>query len=536
MILRIYRISLILFSAFVLASSQTNPEKPETASVSGKVTIKNKGVAGIVVLAEEQNSRTHTSGNFHGTTDETGSYRITNLRAATYTIRPVAPSFVLEGESINNSVVIGEGENVENLNFSMIPGAVITGRITDADGKALIEQRVQVLPIGATSFDGRSFDVRTDDRGIYRAFGLRAGKYKVSVGQNETLPMPGDAGPYYRQTFYPSVNEFEKAATIDIKEGSEATNIDIVVGRPVSMYKVSGRILDAETGKPLFNINYGVYQGRDHGGASVVARTFTNANGEFKIENVRPGKYVVFIVPGDHDVRADSVSFEVVDRDVNDLVINAGKGASLSGVVVVEGGNESAAGLKPSDFFINAWIDNSDHYFGGSVLRVNADGSFRVGGLQKGPVRFNLNARTRNDLRPIDVVRVERDGVPLTTGLRLKDGEQVTGLRLVVKYLTGAIRGEIKVEDDESLPSSRLMIGITPLDANRSWYQSTGNSSPQLDARKRFTIQPLAAGTYEVSVAVVEPGRWDLSRVFKQQVTVADNQVSEVTISVKSKP
>jgi protocatechuate 3,4-dioxygenase beta subunit len=529
MISRIYKISLIIFAAVVLASSQTNPEKTATASVSGKVTIKNKGVAGIVVYAEQENSRGYTNSNSRATTDQNGNYRIANLPAATYTIRPIAPSFVLEQESTdNNSVVVSEGENVEGINFSMVPGAVITGRITDADGKPLIEQRVLLIPIGATKFDGRSFDVRTDDRGIYRAFGLRAGKYKVSVGQNESLPIPGDAGPYYRQTFYPSVNEFEKAATIDVKEGSEATNIDIVVGPPVSMYKVTGRILDAETGKPLFNINYGVYQGHDHGGASVIGRNFTNANGEFKLESVRPGKYVVFIVPGDSDVRADSVSFEVVDRDVDDLVINAGKGASLSGVVVFEG--------KPDDFFIRAWINNSDHYFGGSVLRVNPDGSFRVGGLQKGPVRFNLSSRARNDLRPMDIVRVERDGVPLTTDLRLKEGEQVTGLRLVVKYLTGAIRGEIKVEDDESLPNSRMFVGVTPLDANRSWFQSTGNPSAQLDSRKRFMIQPLAAGTYEVSVVVAEPGRWDTARTFKQQVTVADNQVSEVTISVKSKP
>ena len=547
MTLAIYRIAsarrivvcvLMIFGAVATSLSQTNSEKTATASVSGKVTIKNKSAAGIVVYAEQQDARADPRGNLHSTTDQTGSYRITNLPAGTYTIRPIAPSFVLEEGSINDSFVVSEGENIEGVNFSMIPGAVITGKITDADGKPLIEQQISVLPIGATSLNGRMFDWRTDDRGIYRAFGLPAGKYKVSVGQNESLPLPGDVGPHYRQTFYPSVNEFEKATTIDVKEGSEATNIDIVVGRPVSMYKVSGRILDAETGKPLVNVNYGIYQGRaDHsGGSSAVGRNFTNANGEFKLENVRPGNYAVFIFPGDTDVRADSVSFEVVDGDVNDLVINAGKGASLSGVVVFEGAEGSATGLKPNDFFISAWVENADNFFGGSILRVNADGSFRVGGLQKGRVRFNLSSRTRNDLKPIDIVRVERDGVALTSALTLKDGEQVAGLRVVTKYLTGAIHGEIKVEDDESLPSSRLMISLTPLDANRTWYQSLRNSSPQLDSRKRFMIQPLAAGTYEVSVAVIEPGRYDLSRSVKQQVTVTDNAVSEVTITIKSKP
>src|SRR5690242_3339320 len=125
MISRIYRISLIIFSAVVFASSQTNSEKTASASISGKVTLKNKGAAGIIVYAEEQNSTGYTSGNSRATTDQTGNYRITNLPAGTYTITPIAPSFVVEQESTNTSVVVSEGENVEGINFSMSPGAVI---------------------------------------------------------------------------------------------------------------------------------------------------------------------------------------------------------------------------------------------------------------------------------------------------------------------------------------------------------------------------------------------------------------------------
>ena len=63
-----------------------------------------------------------------------------------------------------------------------------------------------------------------------------------------------------------------------------------------------------------------------------------------------------------------------------------------------------------------------------------------------------------------------------------------------------------------------------------------GNSSPQLDSRKRFVVEGLAAGTYEVNVGVFEPNRQDSNRVLKQQVTVSDNAVSEVTITIKTKP
>ena len=528
----------VIACVLVMAGAVEAQEKTATASVTGKVTVKNKGVAGILVLASEQNPRNWSRRPpYRGTTDQTGVYRITNMPAGTYAVTPITPTFAFEDQRFNTSVVLSEGENVEDINFSMLPGGVITGKITDVDGKPLIEQYITLSPVDPNRDDGRwNNDLHTDDRGIYRAFGLRPGKYKISVGQDQSLPT--GPRPAYRKTYYPSVTDIAKATVVEVTAESEATNIDIVVGRPVTTFKISGRVLDAETGKPLSNIKYGIYQGSEQGGGSTVGRNFTNANGDFRLENLLPGKYVVFIVPENNDVRGDSVSFEVVDRDVGDLVINAGKAASLSGVVVFEGAEESGARIKPNDLFINAWAESTQNYFGGnSSQTVNPDGSFRIGGLQKGRVRFGFASRSQNDSKPIDIVRVERDGVVQTSGLTLKDGEQVTGLRLVVKYLTGAIHGEIKVEGDELLPSSRLSIWLNPLDTNRASYHSaTGDPTPRLDSRKRFIVEGLAAGTYEVNVAVYDPGRPDTSKVYKQEVTVADNAVSEMTITIKTRP
>jgi Carboxypeptidase regulatory-like domain len=530
---------LLIFSAAVSSSSQTTPEKAATASISGKVKIKDKAVAGVVVFAQEQNPRGWRSSNYRSTTDQSGNYRITNLPAGTYSIRPAAPSFALEDYVTNNAVVVVEGETVEDINFSMAPGGVITGKISDADGKPLINEYVTILPVDPGTFVGARFEglLNTDDRGIYRAFGLRPGKYKVSVGQNESLP--GDSSrSFYRQTFYPSVSDIAKATVIEVTEGSETANIDIIPGRPVTTFKVSGRILDAETESPLVHIRIGVFQGNAEsgGGASRIGPNFTNANGEFRLENVLPGKYVVFIVPEDSGVRGDSVSFEVVDRDVTDLVVQAGKATTVTGVVVFEGGEESKSGFKINDLHINAWAEGGGQRFSGFSQLVKPDGTFKLADLRKGKVHFSFASPTRNDFRQLQLVRIERDGVIQPGGLILKDGEQVTGVRLVVKLLTGAIHGQIKVEGDD-LPASRISVWLTYLDDARQGEQfSMGNSSPQLDSRKRFVVEGLAAGTYEVNVAVFDPGRQDTSKVIKQQVTVADNAVSDVTITIKSKP
>ena len=529
---------LLIISAVVSASSQTTTDKPATASITGKVTLKNKGVAGIVVVAHLQNISNWQKSGHRGTTDQTGSYRITNLPAGVYIVTSHAPSLAREDEPVETSVVVNEGENVEDINFALVPGGVITGRITDADSKPLIEEHVLIIPVDATYIDERLLtSIRTDDRGIYRAYGLRKGKYKVSVGQD--TPFPGRTRQLYRQTFYPSVMDMAKATVIEVTEGSETTNVDIIVGRPITTFKVSGRVLDTERGKPLANIRYGVYQQiGDSGGSSSFGSNVTNANGEFRLENVAPGKYAVFIVPDDGGIREDSVSFEVVDRDITDLVIKPGKAASVSGVVTFESPEQA----KPDNLLINGWVENSDrqHFGGGFSQPVNPDGSFKLSGLRKGSLRFGFTER-RGGGNPIHVVRVERDGVVQPGGLILKDGEQVTGVRLVVKYLTGGIRGEVKIEGDELLPNARLSVWLTRVDDSRadssradSLYLS-GNS-PQLDARRRFMLGGLAAGTYEVNVTVYVPGRPDAARLYKQQVTVTENAVSDVTIVIKKDP
>ena len=529
---------LLIFGAVASSSSQTNPEKPANGSISGKVTLKNKPVPGIAVFAEDQAER-RSGRNRRGITDQTGGYRITDLPPGTYVVTPIAPSLAIEDELRTNSVVVAEDETVEGVNFSMVPGGVITGKITDADGKPLIEEYVTLIPIDSAVVSGRFIgSIRTDDRGIYRVFGLRQGRYKLFVGQDERSG--GGPRPSYRQTFYPSVTDEAKAKVIEVTEGGEVTNVDIIVGRPLPTFHVSGRILDGETGKPLSNIRFGLYQRHgEHGGSSTVGRNATNARGEFRLENVSPGRYAVFVYPEDSGLRGDSVYFEVVDRDVADLVINAGKAASVSGVVVFEGAEDKGPTIKPNELYVNAWMESAEQNFsGGSSQPVKPDGSFRVSGLRQGLAFFGLNWRRANGGTPTSVVRIERDGVVQPRGLMLKDGEQVTGLRLFVRYLTGAIRGQVNVEGDELLPDSRLSVWINRIDENRPGiqYMPAGGSSPQLDSRRRFMMQGLEAGTYEVNVAVFEPGRQDTNRIYKQQVTVADNTVSDVTVTVKTKP
>ena len=85
---------LCIFIAAVCAQSQVAPVK--TATISGKVTLKNKGLAGVVVIANHSDYSSDRS-SYRATTDQTGKYRITNVVPGTYRIGPLTRGEVRDG-------------------------------------------------------------------------------------------------------------------------------------------------------------------------------------------------------------------------------------------------------------------------------------------------------------------------------------------------------------------------------------------------------------------------------------------------------
>ena len=529
---------LLIASLAIYSQAQTTPAKQSTATISGKVTLKDKGVPGIVVMATVYDNRgIGNKPGYRATTDESGNYRITNVSQGRYQIYPRASAFALENDNAMNAVNVDEGETIEDMNFALSRGGVITGRVTDADGQPLIEH-----PIGFSVTEPQNLLVRegqvvTDDRGIYRAFGLRAGKYKVYAGSASHRPAApgrqGSSGP----TFYPSTTDEAKATELEVTAGSEIKDIDIVVvvGRRESGFKVSGRIIDGQTGKPLPNITYGVRQYYENGSSSTTGPR-SNANGEFKFENLLPGKYAVFIQPEfNTELRANPVRFEVTDSDITGLVVKTVKGAALSGVVVLEGVDEKLLSKKLSELYVSAHVGltSPDEDDGHNVMAslVKPDGTFKVNGLRGGIAQIGVTALGRSNGQEMTLIRIERDGVVQPNGISLNETEHVQGLRLVVRHVTGAIRGQIKIEGGELPRTIHMFISISSIgdDSGRSYR------SEQIDSRGRFYVQGLAAGRYEVKLNAFGEGVLTRPDESKQEVTVNDNMVSEVVLTLRVK-
>ena len=529
----------ILF--LVAAAFFAHAQQDQTGSISGKVTFKKKGLASIEVIAVDTNYRDGEERSHNrALTDIDGNYLINNVPTGDYLVYPVAPALVVEN---GRRLTITAGETIRDINFAMVHSGAITGRITDTDGQPLIKETVSVVRVEPES-DYRRHDVasfHTDDRGIYQAFGLRPGKYKVSVGQPSPrqLPLsniPGFVRKVFRETFYPSVTDPEKATILEVTESSEIKDIDIVASA-VSTFKLTGRIIDGETGNPLSNVRLVVQLSNfsaSSGGFS------SDSNGEFKLEGATPGRYKLFIF-SHSDWGADPLTVDVIDKDLTGLEIKARRGASLAGVIVLENSDDKVAAPKLSDLLVFASVPNlseTDYTPIINPIQVNPDGSFKIAGLTAGMNRLRLWQRNNSPLSALEIARVEQNGVRQSGDINLKDGEQVAGLRIVAKVveLTGAIRGQIKFENGEPLRAARVILSINRLDENSSKSRLDGMSSPEVDSRGRFLIERLAAGTYELSVMMAPPGAHALDDVGRQQVTVIENRVSAVTVTVKLKP
>ena len=438
----------LIFAIVIDARSQSGSEKRPGATFSGKVTIKDKGAPGIAVglIRIEESSQEVTR--HRALTDDQGNYRITNVGPGKYQLTVVAPGLVPAlGSDSNKPFLISKSETVENVDFALVPGGVITGKVTDSVGRPVIEEEISISPADfppdsrqRSFYSGPPLQTRTDDRGIYRMFGVPAGKYRVAAGQGGDDSF-GSRGRGYVRTFHPAATDALQATIIEVTEGSEATNVNITLPDAIVHYSAHGRIIDGDTDQPIANVTYGVRkyitEGLIHG---LTTGAVSNKDGEFKLENLSPGKYAVFVeVPPGSDWRAEYVRFEVTDQDVTGLIVRTSKGASASGVIVLEGTDDKTIYEKLRNAHVYAHVSTQNSARTSlQSSTISQDGSFRIGGLQAGTVNFGIG------MQRFHIVRVEGAGLAQTQGIELKDREHIAGLRLIVNYANGRDPGGCK--------------------------------------------------------------------------------------------
>ncbi len=381
-------LSILLLISTNQSTAQTpqRDKRPRTASISGRVTINGKPAANVRVILNSWKGytslsmlgglifdRTSAGGDYVALTDADGRYRMANLPEGGYELRVMLRAYIAEkiqatyDDYLVRPITLHRGEAMGEVDFVLARCGVITGRVTDGGGRPLVRGRVQLQVLYS---DGRTdlYDAialrqmyETDDRGVYRIYGVRAGRYLVSVDAESEAEADFSTLSVVRRarTWHPDTNDMSQAKIIEVKEGGEATGVDI---RLVYAKRESGRAIGDATGRPKASPNpKGVItgritaDGRPLAGARVFVSPVTGGRsdqqampsdeeGAFNVTGLQPGSYSVMTLTPDYVSPSDLPRLRIY-RTGDNVTINLVKTGAITGRVTDEFG-EPIAGVQ----------------------------------------------------------------------------------------------------------------------------------------------------------------------------------------------
>jgi hypothetical protein len=391
-----------------------------TGSITGRVVGEGgEPLSGVTVRASGRMRGTLFAPPPTASTDEEGQFVFENLEPNVYSVSAELPGYVTETDALPSPPRQRIGDNVT---IRMTKGGVVTGTVTDAAGDPLVGVTVRVMRV--RDAEGRALagggfgtrDTATDDRGVYRAYGLMPGVYVVSAGGSPMwsfMPAPrADNAP----TYYPSGTR-DTATELLVRAGQETNGIDIRL-RDERGWRVSGTFVLPPAA-----------QGDDLGGVSVslvhaasgtyLASAWVQGRGDgdrgFSFEGLADGEYDL---SAQHNTRNGAGSkspplrVTLKGADVTGLRLTLAPLASLSGTLSVEPLAEPerargeckerpAARLLPQETAVFARLDPQPVARGqaqtrafGSETVPDGGGAFTVRNLEAG--------RYRVEVRPVD--------------------------------------------------------------------------------------------------------------------------------------
>lgn len=225
-------------------------------------------------------------------TDAEGMYVISGLPAGTYVVMAEKIGFYrqwyddVDSEDLATPVVLGATEVKEDIDFALKQREFKSGAIS-----GLVKDEVTELPVeGAHVFAipltfGTPKVVVTGPDGSYEISELKTGTYIVVAWAE------GYVGEFYKDT-----QRWFKAERIPVQENQVTSGIDFdLTPREAGAYLIAGSIRGPK-GEPVPGALVFAYEGEN-----VVAATITDSDGNYTLEEMPAGEYVV---------GASSVSYE----------------------------------------------------------------------------------------------------------------------------------------------------------------------------------------------------------------------------------
>jgi hypothetical protein len=421
---------------------------------------------------------------------------------------------------------------------------VITGDLVDPHGLAAAGATVRamryVLRRGERVLDFAGPTAVTDDRGVYRIYGLPPGDYIVGAswrpayfgsGGSElrltseidlgaapaSVPGPGsataDRAVALASTFYPGTTVPTQASLVTVGGGEERRGVDFKL-EVVPTSRLAGSVV-APDGQPLpagvrvslMAMNAVSFQDR---AVDVFRETGVTPDGSFSFVDVAPGQYTVFartVLPGAGAGRIVWASADViVDGDsLAGLDLALRPGTTLSGRVRFDG-EARPVDLKGVRVALIPEQTQGHVSVAPVTAAVDGEGRFTVEGVTPGRYRLtaSLPGRPREWLlRSAVALGVETLDVPVT----IEPGGEVTDALIEFTDRMADLTG--RLQDPAGTPASQHTVILFPRDTALWTPQSRRIQTAQPSTDGAFAFGALAPGDYLLSVVDdVDPDEW----------------------------
>ncbi len=401
-------------------------------------------------------------------TNENGEYEIRELKPGQYSLTAMRNGYVPQayGQKSTDSLgmmtpgtllTIRPGEVLSQVNFQLVRGGVVEGQVVDQYNEPLSRVMVQLSRYrtlqGKRSLIPAGGGTSTDDRGYFRLFDVTPGNYYLSA-TNRGFGFP-DGGGAFPPTYYPGVLTPQEASKIQVTAAGEVSGISLVMTEAAS-FTISGKVYGSD-GKPASGAMIMSARHPSEGAFDMMrGGSGTDADGNFRLESLLPGKYRLTARTGRGDGKGQSGSavVDVGSEDVKGVSIVVGSGAEVAGKIVVEG--QAAQPLEPRQ--VHIWLmpeAGSGVFFGTGPQQTNDDFTFRLTDVSEGPSRFNVSLPGGGFY--LKSIRLEGRDVTDQV-VEFRNNERFQGVEVIISAQGAQLNGTVRKEENNELVKGATVV------------------------------------------------------------------------------
>ena len=464
--------------------------------------------------------------------DSEGRFTFDGLRAGVYNILATAPGFIDENLATADMSAWPRHFPGAQVTIRMVKGGVITGTIKDQKGDPVVGVNVRAVQIGdqqslMARFSGESHQVETDDRGIYRIYGLPAGEYLVAAGGRRTF------GQFFSTnfdldapTYYPSSNR-DTAVPVSVRSAEEAAGIDIRYRSAVG-YSISGTLRHTIDSSSRMNISsISLFDLKTNSMVSLSSNNMNSSTHPFKFDGLADGEYELlasFFSRADTNWAAGTKRVTVSGADVTGVELSISTLSSIEGSIKLEPTAEKCdkRGSQIVEMLLYATRESTGRT-DASRLRsmytmngaVNSNGTFRTRNLEPGRFRFVFHLPTdawylhdiqlpaSQSSKTTAQASAARKTVPWQgTGI-IRPGEDLRDVVITIGQDAAGLSGSVTLPKGLSSVPEGLQVHLVPVDREQAnnvlrYYETL----VQRDGL--FTLSHIAPGRY-FTVTRIQP-------------------------------